>query len=142
MTNCPAPEELRRTVCRWDPKLPEGSPAFNAALLMPAALYLGSNHLERLCQATGVRRGSRVVARNLRAAGIWTEDGRTAAAWDGPHGEADFWCDVNGAIGVFVKRRRPDNPHPVGFPSPSATETSRASNDCSGDDDAGRRKTG
>ncbi len=102
MTGCPTREALGATVRRWDPALPDGSPAFDAALLMLAALYLGSARLERLCRATGVRRGSRTVARNLRAAGIWTPDGRTTANWDGPHGEAAFWCDVNIALGLFT----------------------------------------
>lgn len=106
MTRCPTRDELRALVCGWDPHLDMDSPAFAAALLMLAALYLGSNHLERLCQATGVRKHSRVVARNLRAAGIWTADGRTAAKWDGPHGETAFWCDVNVALGLFELRRQ------------------------------------
>lgn len=50
---------------------------------MLAGLYLGSGHLEQLCRATGVRRPSRLMARNLRAAGVWTAGGRTATDWDG-----------------------------------------------------------
>jgi hypothetical protein len=100
---CPSREDFRQMVRSWDPALPEDSPPFNAALLMLAALYLGSGHLEQLCQATGVRRGSRTVARNLRAAGIWTADGRTVAEWDGVYGEMVFWCDVAVAIGLMTK---------------------------------------
>lgn len=103
MPGCPTREELRETIQNWDPALRADSPAFDAAMLMLAALYLGSDHLERLCRATGVRRGSRIVARNLRAAGVWAEDGRTIAQWDGTDGEAAFWCDVNVAIGHFLK---------------------------------------
>lgn len=100
-TDCPDRDALRAMVNEWDPALPVDGPAFNAALLMLAALHLGSGRLERLCRATGVRRPSRLVARNLRAAGIWTADGRTVADWDGPRGEIAFWCDVNVALGLF-----------------------------------------
>jgi hypothetical protein len=44
----------------------------------------------------------------LRAAGIWTEDGQTAGVCEGPQYELAFWSDVSVALGVFELR------HPEG----------------------------
>ena len=102
--NLPTKASLRATVRRWDPKLSEDSPAFDAALVMLAALYLGSKNLARLGRSTGIpyHRVTAFAAR-LRDAGIWADEGKTAAGWDAPgrKGQAAFWIDVNVAVGLF-----------------------------------------
>jgi hypothetical protein len=109
----PTQEELRKTVRSWDPNLSEDSPGFDAALVMLAALYVGSKDLPRLSQLTGVRPGRvRGFASNLRKARVWSKDGTTLADWDlpGTRGPTAFWCDVLIARG-FCYTRRGENWH-------------------------------
>jgi hypothetical protein len=101
-TDIPSAEELRQTVRDWDLGLREDEKEFEAAVVMLAALHAGSGNLARLSRCTGVPY-HRVYgfASNLRRAGIWTPDGKTACAWDEPDGMGDvaFVLDVFVAIG-------------------------------------------
>jgi hypothetical protein len=105
---------FKETIRQMDPGLEEESPQFDAALLMLSALSVGTRNLRRLSLFTEVPyEDVRRVARRLREAGVWTQDGKTVANWDSPSplGEIAFWTDVNVATGIFLlsderKRRR------------------------------------
>jgi hypothetical protein len=101
-------DDLRNQIRGWDPFLAEDSNAFDAAVVMLAALYLGTGHgaARKLAAFTGVPyERTLIFQRRLRAAGIW-QDGRTVADWDDPRsGEAAFWLDVGVADGTFELKK-------------------------------------
>jgi hypothetical protein len=85
----------------------EGDEDFEGALVLLAGLYLGSSKIMPLSRLTKVPQ--RVVAeyaRNLRANGIWTPDGKTSTSWfDEGGGQLAFWMDVWVGQGLFVRGR-------------------------------------
>lgn len=104
-TEVPGAQELRQTVRDWDVGFREDEKEFEAAVVMLAALYMGSRNLARLSRCAGVPY-HRVYcfAVNLRRAGIWTPEGKTACAWVEPEGMGDvaFVLDVFIAVGKVV----------------------------------------
>lgn len=109
-TTRPTADDLKTQIRSWDSPLSEDSDEFEAALVMLAALYIGTGHgtSRRLTDFTGVpHERTLMFQRRLRAAGIW-QDGRTVADWNDPRsGEAAFWLDVGVAAGTFeLKERR------------------------------------
>lgn len=86
----------------------EGDDDFDAALVMLAALSLGTGKVMPLSRLTGVPpRRVAAFARELRASGVWTADGKTSGQWlDEEGGELAFWLDVWVAQGLL--ERRPD----------------------------------
>src|SRR4051794_3446224 len=80
----PSQAALKASIRKFDPALDEDSDEFKAALVMFAALYVGTGHgsYRKLSKLTGVaydqvpKFGGR-----LRDAGIWSE-GQTVAKWD------------------------------------------------------------
>ncbi len=96
----PSIEELKKTVRSMDPRLPEASSEFEAALVLLAGLSVGSRNLARLARFTGVPYPTVLkLAQRLRLNGIWTRAGHTIANWLDEHGEIAFWADVNVALG-------------------------------------------
>ncbi len=83
----------------------EGDEDFDAALVMLAGLSLGTAKLMPLSRLTAVPpRRVAAFARELRASGVWTADGKTAAAWlDEEYGQLEFWLDVLVAQGLLER---------------------------------------
>jgi hypothetical protein len=88
---------------------------FAAALVLVAALYLGSRDLEGLSRLTEIPLPLiEQFAGRLRANGVWTADGITSAAWlsdDG--GNLAFWMDVWVATGMMERCPAGDGTNPA-----------------------------
>lgn len=83
----------------------------HAAVLMLAALKHGCKRVSTLARVTGVPyRDALPIARRLRGAGVWREDGKTHCQWDDPKlGGIAFWCDVAVATGMLARTRAASN---------------------------------
>jgi hypothetical protein len=96
--------EVVARVQRMDSTVQPGSSAFEAGVLLQAALHIGHN-VDRLSRFTGIRR--EVVARCARRLvdnGVW-HAGNTIAAWTDSPEEADaFRADVAVAEGKLCRR--------------------------------------
>lgn len=108
-TTRPSADELKTQIRSWAPALQENSNEFEAALVMLAALHLGTGYGSgrKLAEFTGVEY-QRILrfGRRLRRSGIW-QGGGTVAEWDVERtGMLAFWCDVNVAIGHFELSER------------------------------------
>lgn len=56
---------------------------------------------------SALRESSRAFeAALVMTGGLWTEDGRTAGAWEGSQDKMAFWSDVTVALGLFEVRGR------------------------------------
>jgi hypothetical protein len=96
---------LKAEVRRMDPKV--NGRALKAGVIMLAALQEGTS-FERLVEFTGFpRRTVFEFVKRLRMNGVFTDDGRVAAAWFDKDGGIAFWMDVNVALG-FIKRGLPE----------------------------------
>lgn len=95
-------EQIEREVRRLDPHS-TGS-GFQTAVLMLAALQIGTGDVEALQRFTGFdQEFIETRATNLRRNGIWTADGKTDCAWFEKDGGIAFWCDVNVAEGLMER---------------------------------------
>lgn len=84
---------LKAEIHRMDPKLPEGDPAFNSALVMLATLKAGTN-ADAIARFTGLPRAYvRARAKRLRETGIWTRGNQLSCEWFGKDGGVSFWAD-------------------------------------------------
>src|SRR5688572_22748754 len=99
----PTIKQLVAAVAVMDPRLPRETEEFEAALVLMAALRLGSQNLAALSRLTELPYAQVYrLAQRLKSHGIWTSDRRTVCNWfDGPRGIVQFWCDVNLALGHF-----------------------------------------
>jgi hypothetical protein len=98
-------ETMRGWIRGADPNLSEADEAFEAALVLLAALRLGHRDRGRLAEFTGVHPYRvNLFAERLEAAQVWAEDGMTACTWwDKDSNDLDFWLDVSVATGLLER---------------------------------------
>jgi hypothetical protein len=104
----PGMDELREAVRLADPEECVGSPRFQAAVFLLAALRIGQN-TEKLTFYTGLPRAevSR-IARRLLDNGVWSGGG-TRSLWRYPDRLGrPFWLDVDVATGALCRRETED----------------------------------
>lgn len=93
-------ERLKRRIWENDPKLPESSESFKAALLIRAAAKLGHLDRTRLAEFTGIPTdllGD--FAERLLANEVWSANGSVDGSWRNDEGGVESWMMVNVATG-------------------------------------------
>lgn len=100
-------EKLKRKIWESDPKLPESSESFKAALLILAAAKLGHLDRTRLAEFTGIPTdllGD--FAERLLANEVWLADGTIDRSWQNADDGIELWMMVNAATGDLEREKK------------------------------------
>jgi hypothetical protein len=106
----PTVQDLKDILLETDPPLIEGSQEFGAELVLLFGFFRGNQDLDALSHLTQVRRDRvELYAKNLREAGVWTDDGYTCCRWHAQDGWGDTEFVLHALIARGVVKKQGDN---------------------------------